>query len=380
MKDQIPTGSYVIRNRQTSTVIHVDNPNTTNASLNKKWSVVACEQNESRYPEQQVWWIEPIPTSGDDDGEAVTYSITNCATGRCLDANLGGANAYFMPRHEVTKGEWRLVAYQNSGAPWQKWRIENVSDDKDEPYYRIVNVWNNELLSIARSGAEAGESGPRCNIGKAEATPIKTWELIVPIVAFPPGWCRIQNCETLDLLSQSYLSGPPVLLKPSAAIPPPQPQSRESWTDQWVLAHTSYLFPDFKITTGANTWCVRNRLTGGYLGCVYADRYPFIGGQCSVSANDWDLTEDDIAAHTWKLEIDPGCTMNWKLIHHKTGCLLEKGVAVVSGGVEVLCRDRKFTRGNRHKTWMLISPVVESDEAEAPPEYEIQAHQPVRAP
>lgn len=98
MKDQIPTGTYVIRNRQTSTVIHVDNPNTTNASLNKKWSVVACEQNESRYPEQQVWWIEPSPASGDDDGEAVTYSITNCATGRCLDGNLGGANAYFMPR------------------------------------------------------------------------------------------------------------------------------------------------------------------------------------------------------------------------------------------------------------------------------------------
>ncbi|KAH0612444.1 uncharacterized protein H6S33_010496 [Morchella sextelata] len=376
MKDQIPTGSYVIRNKQTSSVIHVDNPATASASLNKKWSVVACEQNESRYPEQQVWWVEPFPTSGggddddDDDGEAVTYSITNCATGRCLDANLGGANAYYMPRHEATKGEWRLVAYENKGAPWQKWRIENVSDDKDEPYYRIVNVWNNELLSIARSGAESGESGPRCNIGKAEATPVKTWEFIVPIVAFPPGWCRIQNCETLDLLSQSYLSNPPVLLNPPAS--PPQPQFRESWAEQWVLAHTSYLFPDYKIGTGANTWCVRNRLTGGYLGCVYNDRYPFIGGQ-AVSANDWDLTEDDISAHTWKLEIDPSCTTNWKLIHHKTGFLLERGEGMVHGGVEVQCKDKKFARGNKHKTWHLVSPVVESAEAEAPPEYEIQA-------
>lgn len=82
MSDRVPTRAYVIRNKQTSTVLHIVDPDAT-----KNWSnLVAYEQDENTFFDQQIWWIEPLPGCKDSKGEVV-YSITNPSSGRALDMN-----------------------------------------------------------------------------------------------------------------------------------------------------------------------------------------------------------------------------------------------------------------------------------------------------
>lgn len=86
MRDQIPTGAYVIRNKQTSTVLHIKDAEP------KIWSyVLGFEQDDNRYRDQQIWWVEPYPGCKGQSGllseEDVLYSITNISSGIALDLN-----------------------------------------------------------------------------------------------------------------------------------------------------------------------------------------------------------------------------------------------------------------------------------------------------
>lgn len=84
MNDQIRTGAYVIRNKRTSGVLHIEDQNPTKTTS----IVISFQQHENRYREQQLWWIEPLPYSEDKNySEEVVYSITNISAGMALDLN-----------------------------------------------------------------------------------------------------------------------------------------------------------------------------------------------------------------------------------------------------------------------------------------------------
>lgn len=83
MKDRITSGPYVIRNRHTSAVLHIEN-STFNSDYSK---VVAFEQDENLYRDKQIWWIEPLPDP-EADQEGVLYSITNTSCGKSLDQSM----------------------------------------------------------------------------------------------------------------------------------------------------------------------------------------------------------------------------------------------------------------------------------------------------
>lgn len=102
MKNKIPTGSYVIRNKKTSTVLHVEDPNPKSPDSAKKRGIVASAQDENRYREQQVWWIEPFPDCNEDDQDGLVYSIMNTSNGKFLDLNPGRGG------DGIRKGRWEL--------------------------------------------------------------------------------------------------------------------------------------------------------------------------------------------------------------------------------------------------------------------------------
>lgn len=82
MSDRIIAGAYVIRNKKTSTVLHVK------AGTGE---LLAYRQDESKYQNHQIWWIEPLCEYEDHEPEkGLVYSITNPATGKSLDMNPAG--------------------------------------------------------------------------------------------------------------------------------------------------------------------------------------------------------------------------------------------------------------------------------------------------
>lgn len=98
MSNRISAGAFVVRNRKTKTVLHLVNPapgDRAGAS-----DVVASEQDENRYQNQQIWWIEPLAdakTLVGSLGEPI-YSITNPCSGKSLHME-GGPGGCARARH-----------------------------------------------------------------------------------------------------------------------------------------------------------------------------------------------------------------------------------------------------------------------------------------
>lgn len=84
MFDSITAGAYVIRNKKTSTVIHIEK---TDVASGAEAELVAFKQDEDTYKNQQIWWIEPLLNHEDSDGPV--YSITNPASGKSLEIPPG---------------------------------------------------------------------------------------------------------------------------------------------------------------------------------------------------------------------------------------------------------------------------------------------------
>lgn len=79
-----PTGAYVIRNRKTSTVLHIQYPD----AKHQDTSLQAYKQDESQFADQQIWWLEPLADyNGADSDKGVVYSITSPGSGKSLDTN-----------------------------------------------------------------------------------------------------------------------------------------------------------------------------------------------------------------------------------------------------------------------------------------------------
>lgn len=80
----VPAGAYVIRNRKTSTVLHIQHPD----AKHQDTSLQAYQQDESQFADQQIWWLEPLANYNDaDSSKGVVYSISSPGSGKSLDAN-----------------------------------------------------------------------------------------------------------------------------------------------------------------------------------------------------------------------------------------------------------------------------------------------------
>lgn len=80
----VPTGAYIIRNRQTSNVLHAE---TANAVSEGTTTVEAHKQDECQFNHHQIWWVEPLAEYTTDSSKGLVYSITSPYSGKALEAN-----------------------------------------------------------------------------------------------------------------------------------------------------------------------------------------------------------------------------------------------------------------------------------------------------
>lgn len=76
----------MVRNRKTSTVLHIESPDICNNFTN----LLAFQQDENHYRHQQIWWIEPLTDLEDDDGPG--YSIRSPASTGCRAIDMNPKN------------------------------------------------------------------------------------------------------------------------------------------------------------------------------------------------------------------------------------------------------------------------------------------------
>lgn len=80
----LPAGAYVIRNRETSTVLHIPHPDAIDQGT---ISVQARQQDEGQFKDQQIWWVEPLAEYDTDSEKGMVYSITSPGSGKALEGN-----------------------------------------------------------------------------------------------------------------------------------------------------------------------------------------------------------------------------------------------------------------------------------------------------
>ncbi|KAF8538041.1 hypothetical protein BDD12DRAFT_806440 [Trichophaea hybrida] len=92
----------------------------------------------------------------------------------------------------------------------------------------------------------------------------------------------------------------------------------------------------------------RNHQTniGGHLRCQWSK---FAQREEAGSVNAWECHYEFPDHELWRLELDP--ESNWKIVHHKSGFLLEEAVVPLLGGNEVVCATKT---GDRRKSWVFV--------------------------
>lgn len=211
-----------------------------------------------------------------------------------------------------------------------RWVVLRVS-------YNIVNVLNGKVLDVG-----SRSSGARCQCQTfVPGNDQHCWELVVPAVAYPPGWVHIQNARTQDLLSHTYLYNSPVLEPSPASLRPSQ--HREGWRFQWTMVHSKSFRP--RSAAGRNLWCIVNRLTRGHLeNTLWLNK----------GINAWQTLPSGATGNPiseWRLELDPAC--NWKIINSADSSLLEQTSSLRIGGTEVVCVNGSFSLRKGSQSWIL---------------------------
>lgn len=97
----LPAGPYVIRNRETSTVVHIQVPD---AIRQGNTSVQAFQQDEGQFKDQQIWWIEPLADYDTQSEKGLVYSITSPGSGKALEGDPASGEALlFKPWKILTR-------------------------------------------------------------------------------------------------------------------------------------------------------------------------------------------------------------------------------------------------------------------------------------
>lgn len=211
-----------------------------------------------------------------------------------------------------------------------------LSHFRDKGLYNILSAW--------RDGHRIAIRGGRNFFGHTEPLEVVgVWELVVPNVTIPPGWLKIRNMGSGDLLSHKYLHSHAKLLPPSTS--PKPSQHRESWGIQWALVHAKIHSPTAEEED--NKWRIVNRLTGGFL---------------------WDVSQDvsydcDVCPHTlnvWSLELHLAgdstvfdrMSRSWTIVQPDTFCLLQSTDVSSGEGKRVAAVEKTFTSDTKdRKRW-----------------------------
>lgn len=86
MSDRIITGAFIIRNKKRSTVLHIEKSDVSAIGS----TLLAHEQDESKFSNQQIWWVELLSDYENPEPEkGPVYSITAPASGMSLDMEQG---------------------------------------------------------------------------------------------------------------------------------------------------------------------------------------------------------------------------------------------------------------------------------------------------
>jgi hypothetical protein len=119
---------------------------------------------------------------------------------------------------------------------------------------------------------------------------------------------------------------------------------RECWATQWAFINASFV--DYW-RAGNKSYVIKNRLTGGHLRCQpskFAQR-----GKESGSINAWESRYESPDDELWRFELD--VESNWKIIHQKSGFLLEEATVPLLDGNEVVCATKT---GDKRKSWVFV--------------------------
>jgi hypothetical protein len=119
MADIIPSGAYVIRNKETYAILHF--------KKDEIYSATASEQDEEKYREQQIWWVEADPcyeelnaSEEKTENEGGIYRIANISHSQSLEVLCGRCD---NGTHAVVRS--------TQGAPWQLWRLRRRKEYAD---------------------------------------------------------------------------------------------------------------------------------------------------------------------------------------------------------------------------------------------------------
>lgn len=96
----LPTGPYVIRNSETSTVVHIQVPDAERQGIT---SVQAFQQDEGQFKDQQIWWIEPLAEYDSESEKGLVYSITSPGSGKALEGDPAESKLVLLV-------PWKIVA------------------------------------------------------------------------------------------------------------------------------------------------------------------------------------------------------------------------------------------------------------------------------
>lgn len=211
-----------------------------------------------------------------------------------------------------------------------------LSHFRDKDLYNILSVWNNDhRIVVGDSGDFFGHTEPLEMAG--------VWELVIPHVTVPPGWLKIRNMGSGDLLSHKYLHSHAKLLPPPAS--PKASQHRESWGIQWALVHAGA--DSLFVEDGDNKWRIINRLTGGFLWDTSQD-VSYGCGVCPHTLNVWSL-ELHLAGD---LNIFDRMSRSWTIVQPDTFCLLQSTDVPFGEGKRVAAVEKTFTSDTKdRKRW-----------------------------
>lgn len=120
----LSTGAYVIRERVTAAALQLQSPNIDSTSA----KVTVSPQDESQFPDQQIWWVEPLAEGTGEVGHGSVYSITNPCGYKALTGNADGMFVVLALLQQLMSEPGTVSATQQRGARNQMWALRTMVD------------------------------------------------------------------------------------------------------------------------------------------------------------------------------------------------------------------------------------------------------------
>ncbi|KAL7272655.1 hypothetical protein RUND412_004527 [Rhizina undulata] len=159
MTQPLPTGAYIIRNKNVNMVLRMC-----------ERDVSAFHLDSHRHREEQIWWIEPLPEYEDELEDGGIYTISIIPRSFSIDA-----------KQDRSPGA-QISVHESHGELWQEWRIKPVKEDTED-------VWNGGVIDIP--GDNPPDNANCASAQFVDTNPQQRWEFLIPLVDVPAGWIQI---------------------------------------------------------------------------------------------------------------------------------------------------------------------------------------------